>query len=241
MSAIDVPPSRRAREGTAASRLATGASTAASRLATAASGEFEPQELEDRLATLEAQHGIETPAPSCPGSRAPTGRRSASRSALQSAARSSLQTPARSNLGTPARPPTHSQSSPELIELEPSLPVINEIRRSGITRQVGYRRSPSGSFVKDVPEWAREHNPVVPSRHRYLSNALWMSTNPCYEVHPEESDYRGNLVDHEIGGPPLKAFMNPRDKNTLYTEEKFKVGNKQIMRKGGGTMAKKKD
>lgn len=94
--------------------------------------------------------------------------------------------------------------------------------------------------MKDVPEWAREFNPVVPSRHRYISSALWGSVNPVYKYYDEESDYRGNLVDHEILGPPVRAFMNPRDKNTLYNEEKFKFGNQQIMRKGGGSYNNKK-
>jgi hypothetical protein len=103
-----------------------------------------------------------------------------------------------------------------------------------------YKRSPTGSFVRDAPEWSRDTNPVLPSRHRYISNALWMSTNPLYKYYEEESDYRGNLVDHKILGPPVRAFMNPRDKNVLYNEEKFKFGNQQIMR-GNKGVPKKED
>lgn len=191
------------------------------------------EDLESRLLALEAQHGIETPqasrgpsrAPSAPGSRVSTGRPV-----------SGIQSAGRNVIGTPARPPSNSQSAPTLptvIELEPALPVVTEILHGKDTRKVMYKRSPSGSFVNDVPDWSKDSAcaPVLPSRHRYISNAMWMSINPFYEFHEEVSDYRGNLVDHKILGPPVRAFMNPRDKNTLYNEEQFKFGNQQIMRK----------
>jgi len=195
------------------------------------------EDTETRLAALEAQHGLETPqasrgpsrANSRPGSRIPTGRPVSN--AAQSAARSML--------GTPLRPPSHSQSAP-ILELGPSMPVINEIKVDELTRQVQYKRSPTGGFVKDAPAWSTEANPVLPSRHRYLSSAMWGSVNPIYKLYEEESDYRGNLVDHKILGPPVRAFMNPRDKNCLYNEEIFKFGNQQIMRKGGGSLPREK-
>lgn len=200
-----------------------------SRLGSAAA-EME-EDTETRLAALEAQHGIETPQPSrgpsransCPGSRISTGRPVSN--AAQSAARSML--------GTPLRPASHSQSAP-VLELAPSLPVISEIRVDGLTRQVQYKRSPTGGFVTDAPAWCTDSNPVLPSRHRYLSSALWGSVNPVYKLYEEESNYRGDHVDHKILGPPVRAFMNPRDKNTIFNEETFKFGNQQIMRKGGG-------
>jgi len=95
--------------------------------------------------------------------------------------------------------------------------------------------------LKDAPEWSKDFNPVVPSRHRYISSALWSGANPLYKYYEEESDYRGNLVDHKILGPSVRAFMPPRDKITLYNEEKFKFGNQQIMRKNGGASASSKD
>jgi len=60
-----------------------------------------------------------------------------------------------------------------------------------------------------------------------------------YKYYEEESNYKGTHPDHKILGAPVRAFMAPRDKNTLYNEEKFKFGNQQIMRKGGGSYPKK--
>jgi len=197
-----------------------------SRLGTAAG---EEEDVEMRLAALEAQHGIDTPQASRAPSRAPSlhGSRMSTGRPLSNAAQSA----ARSLIGTPARPPSHSQSAP-ILELAPTLPVINEITRSALTRSMCSNRSPGGCFIRDVIEWSKDSAPVVPSRHRYISSALWGSVNPVYKYYDEESDYKANLVDHKILGPPVRAFMNPRDKNTLYNEEKFKFGNKQIMRKG---------
>mmetsp|Transcript_50318 Transcript_50318/g.79705 ORF Transcript_50318/g.79705 Transcript_50318/m.79705 type:complete len:210 (+) Transcript_50318:82-711(+) len=188
-----------------------------SRGATAGSGiaSVDPQDYDARLTALEFQHGIPTPQASQAGSRAGTGR--------------STRSAARSMLGTPARLST-SQSCPQIVELEPAFPVLNEIRKDPHTRRIAYRRSPIGGLLLDAPEWAREAAPVLPSRHRYMSSALWGSVNPLYEYHPEESDYRGNLVDHQIKGAPIRAFMAPRNKTTLFNEEMFKFGNQQIMR-----------
>lgn len=207
-------------------------SSAGSRLGSAA---VETEDMETRLAALEAQHGIETPVPSRGGSRVP----SAAGSRVPTGRSGAAQSAARSMLGTPARPLTNSQSAPLLVlELEPSLPVISEINHTKDTRAFMYRRAPGGNFLKDAPNWSSDCQPVLPSRHRYISSALWMSTNPNYKLYGEESDYMANLVDHKLPGAPVRAFMNPRDKNTIYNEEKFKFGNQCIMRKNKGVPKK---
>jgi len=209
--------------------LAVPGSSYGSRLGTGAVEE----DVESRLMALEFQHGLETPQPSRGPSRAPT-----AGSRLGTGRMSTAQSAARSMLGTPARPASHSQSAPNLvIELGPSLPVLSEISRGAMTRQLACRRSYGGTFLRDAPAWEKS-NPVLPSRHRYLSSAIWGNILPSYEFREEETTTNTELPDHQIVGAPVKAFMKPRDKRTMYNEESLKFGNQQMMRKGGSSYPK---
>jgi len=234
---------RTARQMTPMEKVGMPGSSAGSRLGTAPLLEADQ---DCRIGSLEAQLGIETPQ----GSRGPSRMASALNSRqstgrprstfAQSASRSMLGTPAPAP-GTPARPLSQSQSVPAIVynNMEPVLPVINEIKRDFITRQVTQQRTYCGGFAKDAEKWAPEHAPVLPTRHRYLSSALWMNSNPEYKLYGEQSTMNEEYPDHGILGPPVRPFLNPRDVQTLYNEERFKVGNKLIMRKN--TMVPKKD
>lgn len=112
-----------------------------------------------------------------------------------------------------------------------------------ITRKVGYRRSRTGGFALDAPQWQVEDStgPVLPSWHRTLSHSLWRPVNPAYEEYGEQSEAHGVLKDPKRRGASVRQFMNPRDEHVLYTEAKFQAGNQAIMRKGGSTMGGKRD
>merc|ERR1712183_116506 len=120
---------------------------------------------------------------------------------------------------------SRSQSTPEVQ----ALPKIDKFEPQQITRLVQCRRSPAGGFVSDAPSWEAYHPAINPSRHRDLSRLLWSSTTSQYLDFPEVSEYRSEHADPGQKGAQVRAFMNPRDKTTLYNEEKFKVGNKMIM------------
>mmetsp|Transcript_148090 Transcript_148090/g.258349 ORF Transcript_148090/g.258349 Transcript_148090/m.258349 type:complete len:212 (-) Transcript_148090:175-810(-) len=182
---------------------------------------------EGRLKALEEQHGLEQSS----GTRQLAPEPSSATSTLKKKRRSSSGTPQR----TPAKEHPPSNRSQPLLAQSASLPQITEIKRSELTRRLGSRRTPTGGFMGDPPKWEASA-PVLPSKHRFLSKSLWLSLNPAYDVYPEETEHKGRLVDHKIKGPPLKAFMMPRDKFVKYREELFTVGNQQIMRKGGSTM-----
>jgi len=120
------------------------------------------------------------------------------------------------------------------------LPIITECSPSQLSRRVMSQRLYNGGLASDAPAWKIESGaqPLLPSTHRMLSRGVWSNCNPNYNHYPEESEHRGALIDHKIKETE-KAFNFPRDKFTEYTECKFEVGNKQIMRSGGSSMAKK--
>merc|ERR1712061_742615 len=100
-------------------------------------------------------------------------------------------------------------------------------------------RTPSGNFYFDAPEWQVDSgsSPVLPSRHRDLSRIMTSSFQPVYYQMPEVSTAKAELIAFEEARP-IRAFMPRKDTNKTYSEEKFKFGNQQIMRKGGDSMAK---
>jgi hypothetical protein len=130
---------------------------------------------------------------------------------------------------------SRSRSTPSLTAQLPPL------QHNQFTRKIQYWRKENGNFVNDVPEWPTDTctAPILPSKHRSLSQNLWSSINQNYMQYPEESDYMSTLIDHKSPGPVTRKFMNPKDDFVEYREEIFKPGNKLVMRKGGGSMASK--
>lgn len=139
---------------------------------------------------------------------------------------------------TPWKPGSSgSQSSPALNIYPEHAPPARA------TRQVQHLRAPSGGLYSDAPPWKVGEpgtSPVLPSRHRSLSVSLWSGLNACYELRPEPTEYKEELVPQGDHFPTLAEFRYPRDRFTRYTEKLFQSGNQQMMRKGGGTLAKSK-
>lgn len=127
-----------------------------------------------------------------------------------------------------------SQSSPLLVLPEHAPP-------APLTRQLQHIRTPSGSFYADAPPWKVGEpgtSPVLPSKHRSMSVNMWTGLNPCYDMRPEQSEYKDAHIKQDDHFPPILEFRYPKDRFTKYTETMFQVGNQQMMRKGSSTMAK---
>mmetsp|Transcript_49370 Transcript_49370/g.86972 ORF Transcript_49370/g.86972 Transcript_49370/m.86972 type:complete len:239 (-) Transcript_49370:35-751(-) len=124
----------------------------------------------------------------------------------------------------------------------PDLRPLTKIEPAADTRKKQYRRGYGGSFCSDAPAWQLENNtiPILPSKHRTISHSLWCNANPVYLHYNDVSHVTEDLPDPKQKGPQVSLFMNPRDEFVIYREEIFKPGNKLVMRKGGGSMAKSK-
>lgn len=135
------------------------------------------------------------------------------------------------------KPPSTGSLSAPVLQLPEHAPPAKH------TRQLQHHRKLSGGFYCDAPPWKVDSgtSPVLPSRHRSLSATLWAGLNPCYELRPELTEHKTELAKIDLEGPSMDEHKYPKDKFTRYTENLFQVGNQQIMRKGGGTMAKTKD
>eukprot|EP00929_Paragymnodinium_shiwhaense_P001742 TRINITY_DN101977_c0_g1_i1.p1 TRINITY_DN101977_c0_g1~~TRINITY_DN101977_c0_g1_i1.p1 ORF type:complete len:239 (+),score=63.58 TRINITY_DN101977_c0_g1_i1:99-815(+) len=111
---------------------------------------------------------------------------------------------------------------------------------SALTRKVQCKRLPHGGFSSDAPAWKLEAGtqPIVPSFHRMLSRQSWGSINQNYKEYPENSEMDAGFVDYRGSGDVIKQFCQPKDDFNHFAREMFKVGNQQIMRKGGSSMKK---
>mmetsp|Transcript_59552 Transcript_59552/g.167775 ORF Transcript_59552/g.167775 Transcript_59552/m.167775 type:complete len:243 (+) Transcript_59552:174-902(+) len=133
--------------------------------------------------------------------------------------------------GAAPRTPSRSASAPDL-QLPP-------LQRSMTPRKMQYLRNANGGFLSDVPAWQMDPStaPCLPSQAEVLSRRMWGGLNPDYQVHPLASSASQAHAPFPGGGEPvLRAFARPRSDFVRYTEELFKAGNQQVMRKGGGTM-----
>lgn len=128
------------------------------------------------------------------------------------------------------RKPMRSASTPDLGCLPP-------IQKSMTTRKMHSMRNDYGGFITDVPDWQVDSStaPVLPSQETKLSRRMWNSLNPDYQIHPQMSSTAVTHIRHGYN-KPLGIFTRPRSDFVRYTEELFKGGNQQVMRKGGGAM-----
>mmetsp|Transcript_74135 Transcript_74135/g.131093 ORF Transcript_74135/g.131093 Transcript_74135/m.131093 type:complete len:139 (+) Transcript_74135:94-510(+) len=116
-----------------------------------------------------------------------------------------------------------------------ALEALPKIEPAQATRQIQHLRSEHGGLFSDAPGWSVEAgtSPVVPSRHRVVSRALWGNIAGTYQQFPETTEAKSMLVDHKLKKfGPVKSFVNQQDKFATHREETFKFGNKQIMRLG---------
>uniref|UniRef100_A0A7S1QXE8 Uncharacterized protein n=1 Tax=Alexandrium catenella TaxID=2925 RepID=A0A7S1QXE8_ALECA len=146
---------------------------------------------------------------------------------------------ARSAASTADRSLPRAQSSPEIDTLD-AFSHSQPLQVSMRTRQIQYKRTPMGGFFADAVPWQVTigNSPVLPSRHHSLSRTMSSNFQPVYMDFERVSESKAALINHSVVSP--KTYNRARDGLTRYNEERFKLGNQQIMRKGGGMMPTKK-